>query len=391
LKDFLPQIGLDIKGFLFWQYRPEVLGFESPAWGLVKLDGTDRPVTRAVQSFWERISPSKNNLLRAHPPVPQVGIWKSRKNEIFHFATQNSLLKLTESVEAYIQVLYWSSFSFRIISGQMLESGELDGIRLLIMPSCYYLTEDEARALDAWVRKGGVLLNEAHLGAYNGSTGRHSRVIPGCGLAASWGIRELDSTSSYHLRLSERQDVSASMTEDVRKALRDFGVSGGEVFPFGLPDGTLAWGAHRYAILDGDVLTPEGSFDGVHPCVASKPIGDGWVLYCGTNLGLAVVKDGRGLQTLLGKALARAGVQPVCEVRAVNAGTVHVDWLQPDAGDAYAVVLNKTDAEQALTLHTTGRWKGLFTSTEWQMEGENRVTVPGGFIDLFEVHGATQS
>lgn len=33
LHDFIPQIGLGIKGFLFWQYRPEVLGIEAPAWG----------------------------------------------------------------------------------------------------------------------------------------------------------------------------------------------------------------------------------------------------------------------------------------------------------------------------------------------------------------------
>ena len=42
LRDFLPQIGLGIRGFLFWQYRPEVLGREAPAWGLVRPDGSDR-------------------------------------------------------------------------------------------------------------------------------------------------------------------------------------------------------------------------------------------------------------------------------------------------------------------------------------------------------------
>jgi beta-galactosidase len=385
LKDFLPQIGLDIKGFLFWQYRPEVLGFEAPAWGLVKLDGTDRPVTRAVKAFWDKVAPLKDHLLKAHPREPEVGLWKSRKNEIFHFATQNSLQSLTADVEGYIQALYWNNIPFRVISEQQLAQGELDGIKLLIMPACYYLTAEEAATLDRWVHAGGVVLNEAHLGAYNGTTGRHSRVTPGSGLAASWGIRETDSTSSYHLRLAEQQAVTAGLTEDVRKALHDFGVSGGEIFPFSLSDGTLAWGAHRYAILEGDQLTSEGSFDGVQPCVASKPVGAGWVLYCGTNMGQAAAKDAQGLRVLLQKALSRARVAPVCEARAANPGTLHLDYLTSASGEAYAVLQNKTDVDQSLRLNSTGKWTGLFSRTVWQFDGAGQVTVPGGFIDLFTI------
>ncbi len=232
---------------------------------------------------------------------------------------------------------------------------------------------------------GGVVLNEAHLGAYNGTTGRHSRVTPGSGLATSWGIRETDSTSSYHLRLAEQRAVTAGLTEDVRKALHDFGVSGGEEFPFSLSDGTLAWGAHRYAILEGDQLTSEGSFDGMQPCVASKPVGAGWVLYCGTNLGQAAAKDAQGLRVLLQKALSRAGVMPVCEAQAANPGTVHLDYLTSVSGEAYAVLQNKTSVDQSLTLNSTGKWTGLFSGAVWQFDGTGQVTVPGGFIDLFTI------
>jgi beta-galactosidase len=383
LKDFLPQIGLDIKGFLFWQYRPEVLGFESPAWGLVQLDGTDRPVTRAVQTFWRAVAPLKERLLRAHPRKPQVGIWKSRKNEVFHFATQNNLQSLTADVEGYIQALYWHNVPFRVISEQQLAQGELDGIQLLIMPACYYLTNEEATALDKWVREGGVLLNEAHLGAYNGSAGRHSRVTPGAGLAASWGIREVDSTSSYHLHLEVQQAVTAGLTEDVRKALQDFGVSGAEYFPIRLSNGRYVWGAHRYALLEGDSLTSEGSFDGRHACLASKQVGAGWVFYCGTHLGQAAERDPSGFFAVLEKALARAGVMPVCNAQADQPGSIHLDYLTSPAGEDYAVVLNKTKTEQALSLHTTGRWRGLFSGVTWQFDGAGQVTVPSDFIDLF--------
>jgi hypothetical protein len=109
----------------------------------------------------------------------------------------------------------------------MLAQGDLDDLKLLILPSPYYLTAEEAAVLDQWVRRGGVALVEAHLGGYNASTGRHSLQIPGCGLAESWGIHEIDSTSSYHLHLEHAQAFAGSSPEDVRKALAGQAVSGG--------------------------------------------------------------------------------------------------------------------------------------------------------------------
>jgi beta-galactosidase len=293
---------------------------------------------------------------------------------------------LTESVEAYIQALYGASIPFRIVSEKMLALGELDGLKLLIMPSCYYVTDEEAAALDRWVRTGGVLLNEAHLAGYNATTGRHSRVLPGGGLAQSWGIREIDSTSSHHLRLGEQQAlrVRAGMTEDVRKALRDFGVTGGAVFPFSLADGSLAWGAHRYAILGGDGVTSEGSFDGTHPCAVSKPVGDGWVLYCGTNVGLAAAtQGGAGLMSLLNKALARAGVMPVRHFSVDGVGDVRADVLYDGQATAFLVVNNRAGEARSMSLQCDGRWRGLFSGARWELGGAARVDVPAGFIDLF--------
>jgi beta-galactosidase len=390
LKDFLPQLGLGIKGFLFWQYRPEVLGFESPAWGLVGLDGHDRPVTRAVKTFWDTLRPHVDALNRAMPAEPQVGIWKSRRNEIFHFATQGSLQPLIDDVETYIQALYWHNTPFRIISEGMLEREELNGTRLLIMPACYYVSEAEAAALDGWVRRGGVLLNEAHLAGYNATMGRHSRVLPGVGLAAAWGLREMDSTSSYHLHLAQPQALRAAVTEDVRKALQDFGTLGGSDFPMTLADGTLAWGAHRYATLAGDGLTSEATFDGMHPCVVSKPVGKGWVLYCGTNLGQAASHQGQqSFMPLLNKALLRAAIHPTADAHAEQAGAVHVDMLYSETNSTrravFAVVMNRTNEPQIVTLSAHGLWRGLYSGADWLLNGPTQIRVPAGFNDLFVV------
>jgi beta-galactosidase len=382
LTDFLPQIGLGIRGFLFWQYRPEVLGFEAPAWGLVGLDGSDRPVTQAVRTFWERLSPHAEAILACPPRLPAIGIWKSRKNEIFHFGMHGELAPLIDSVEAYAQALYWGNHTYRFVSGEMLATAQLDGLRLLIMPSCYCLTEEEAHRLDEWVRAGGVLLCEAHLAGYNGTQGRHSRVLPGCGLAESWGLREVDTTSSYHLRLEWPEAYLGAATADVEKALDALGTSGGQHFPIRLASGAAAWGASRYAVVAGVGLTTEGCFEPGVPCLASKAVGEGLVLYCGTNLGQGAKMEAAGLLEVLGRVLERAGVTPVLGLRTPTPGQVRVDLLEDGRGPRFLVIWNRSEQEQRIELDCAPTGRGLFSGWTWPGPGAGPIGVPGGFADL---------
>jgi hypothetical protein len=381
--DFLPQIGLGIRGFLFWQYRSEVLGAEAPAWGVVKLDGSDRPVTRAVRDFWATLAPHADVLMRAFPPEPPVGVWKSRKNELFHFAAHNTLEPLIAAVEGYVQALYWGSYGFRFVSDDMLARGDLAGLRLLIMPSPYYLTEPEAAALDAWVRGGGVLLCEAHLGGYNGTAGRHSRTLPGCGLAEAWGIREADSTSSYHLRLAQRGAIEGALPPDVEKALQAMSTQGARFFPVRLADGCFAWGASRYAVLEGEALTAEGSFSGAEPCLASAAVGGGYVFYAGTNLGEGAIAGDAGLRAVLSRCADLAGVKPTAV--AGRPGTVHVDLLGEAPGPRYMVVVSRSPEPEELRVDARGSWLGLFTGARWDLGGADAVTVPAGMAELFQL------
>jgi beta-galactosidase len=382
LKDFLPQIGLGIKGFLFWQYRPEVRGAESPAWGLVALDGSDRPITRAVAAFWQTISPLSEALLQAHPLPAEVGIWKSRKNEIFHFAIHNTFDALVESVEAYAQACYGLNFRTRFISGERLSRSELEGIKLLILPSPYYLTQAEAQVLIDWVESGGVVLNEAHLAGYNATTGRHNRRVPGAGLAEAFGLHEVDSTSSYHLKLATAEAFLGAATEDVKKALADFGSSGGKYFPIRLSNGSLAWGAERYAVLAGENCTVEGAFEAGSACLVSKRVGKGKVYYCGTNLGQGAQKDPAGLIELLLKAASTAGVGPT--LNASGASQVHVDALFNQDALQFLVLKNQAKDEQTVRLEKHGKAHGLFSGMDIDLA--RPVNLPGEFIDLFVVY-----
>lgn len=385
-KDLLPQIGMGIKGFLFWQYRSEVLGFEAPAWGIVKADGSPRPVTTAVDQFWSTLQPHASEIWKTLPVQAEVGVWRSRKNEIFHFCLQKQVRSFNTSIDAYIQALYWNNFPFRLINDRMLTAGDLDGLKCLILPIPYYLTQEEIDSLDDWVQNGGVLLCEAHLAGYNGSIGRHSQTSPGGGLGKSWGLYEVATTSPIYLRDQEAQKIdSGALTEDVRKALKEFGMSGGEFFPICMTNGSLAWGAHRYAELaaEGD-WEPLGSFAGA-TCLARKPVGKGQVFYCGTNLGQSAERDSSGLEIIVHEAMTHAGVKPVGGLHAGIQGTVHLDILSIGDRPCYAVLINRASQDQIVQIDSQACWEGLFSGLRFEMNTPSGIVIPADFIDIFSI------
>lgn len=382
--DLLPQVGAGIKGFMFWQYRPESLGVESPAWGLVKPDGTARPVTEAARLFWEKIGPHAGKLRSCFPEPAVAGIWRSRKSEIFHFCVQKGVDAFNAGVEGCINALYWNNIPHRLLNHEMLAGSDLAGIKLLLMPNAYYLTREEADALDAWVRSGGVLVCEAHLAGYNATTNRHSRATPGCNLASRWNIWEMDSTSSHHLPVTE--DTAAEfehLPEDVKKSLRDFDSAGGTFFPITMQDGSVVHGMHRYAELAGQEITKLGSFSGGPPCLASKQVGRGMVFYCGTNLAAAYGRHPEGLDTMIKLASQAAGIEPTAGLWPEQPGTVHIDVLSDDKGPRFACLVNRASQAQLVSPNLPGSWRGLFDGTTFEPGVSPPVSLAPNSTDLW--------
>jgi beta-galactosidase len=276
LKEIIPQIGWGVRGFLFWQFRAETLGMESPAWGLVRPDASARPVTLAAEDFGRRLLPLAPRLMACPPERPSIGLWRSLRNELFQFSI-GQLKNYGESLKNLAALLYRLNLPFRTLADRRLRAGALDGLKVLVMPDAYFLDEEDASSIDAWLRAGGVLIADAHLGGYDGTTGRHSRSLPGCGLGDSWGLRELDSCSSFHLPLAAGDDAMAlsGAGGDVAKALSATGASGSEFFPLDEVDGAAKFtGGAALAILGGEDFRALASFRG-SPCVASKRVGDG--------------------------------------------------------------------------------------------------------------------
>ena len=127
----------------------------------------------------------------------------------------------------------------------------------------------------------------------------------------------------------------------------------------------------------------EGAFEPGAPRLVSLPVGEGWVTYCGSNLGQGARRDDAGLVELLRAAASRAGVAPTLHLSSASHGQVHLDLLEDEIGPRFLVALNRSPDDQPIRAYGQGRWHGLFTGTTWELDGDTELSLPGDLIELF--------
>lgn len=351
VKDLVPQIGMGLRGFMFWQYRPETLGHESPAWGVTKLDGSMGSVGRAAKQFIHALLPIIPDIMNADMPKAEMAIWKGRKNEIFTFCVDKKLNTFAQTIEAYVDAAYYNNYNCCIVDDKLVQEG-LEGIKLLILPMCYEASRSFVDAVDDFVMRGGTVLCEAHFGGYDADRGRHSYHMPGLGLDRRWGIKEEYTTSSYYLgneAVTDQPDMT-DVNDDVKKALDAYGITGGKIFRIETTLGFDVYGAERFACLsckDGDTV---GKFDNT-PCIVMKTHGKGRIIYCGTNLGEAAEYDVNAFERFVVKMAEIAGVSP--NIYQAPRG-VHMNEI-----DENIIVVNN-GSQADVELDFNGDYQGIF-------------------------------
>lgn len=351
VNDLVPQIGMGLRGFMFWQYRPEVLGHEAPAWGVRKPDGSMGSVGLAAKDFIQALEPIIPDIMKAGAPQPEIAIWKGRKNEIFNFCVDKKLDSFAHTIEAYVNAAYYNNYNCCVVDDSVVKAG-LEGIKLLILPICYEADRSFAKAVDQYVRQGGTVLCEAHLGGYDADRGRHSYRMPGLGLDEIWGIREEYTTSSYYLNNEStlNQPDMTDVNDDVKKAIDAYGMSGGKVFGIHTAFGFGIYGAERFACVSGKEDEVIGRF-GEIPCMIMKNHGKGKIIYCGTNLGEAADFDLTAFEQFVVKVAELSGVKQ--NLYSVHRG-VHIDKI-----DENIIVVNNSSETNA-EIKFDGEYQGIF-------------------------------
>ncbi|MCU1416617.1 MAG: Beta-galactosidase/beta-galactosidase [Schumannella sp.] len=271
-------------GIVFWQWRPELLGPESPGYGLTAPDG--EPTERVHAASRLAVIANLPELQgRTHEPG-SVGLLLSRRSALHAFATDRTMQLYTDACLGAYRMLVDADLPVTILHEDLVaRDGIPSHVDSVFWPMPAVADEPVAAALSAFVFRGGRLVAESGPGEYQPS-GRRRTTVPGGTLADLFGVREVESTSM------PQQSVA-------------------------FPGGELAFAWQR-ALLSPSDAEPLALF----------PDGD---------LAATLAHRGSGSAILLAgfasiAAERRSGARAIGALRALLGVTPAGDWLAPGAG-----------------------------------------------------------
>ncbi|WP_394916504.1 beta-galactosidase [uncultured Robinsoniella sp.] len=322
-----------IKGFLYWQYRPERCGREGPAWGLTAMDGGNHERLEFASRVGEALKTYGDILVDAKPARGKIVLVRDCKNEIFTWCANDSTDKYMNSILGAFDAFYILNYQVDIKStDQLLEEG-MDSYAMVYYPSPYFMTQSMANALRQFVHGGGMLVSEAFFGAYQGEENLHSEQVPGYGFEEVFGAREGRDLSTASLSAAYGKQWCV---ENEDKNLIQFtgGLLGVE-YSF--------VGYYFLEELIPDAGTGVGKTPGENPMtmMVTNRYGKGKTVVCGTLLGAAYRASGdKGVLRLFDEFAQLASV----DKNAITSQSgVRVDILTCEMG--WTVVLRRIDSE----------------------------------------------
>ena len=360
-------VAANLKGFLFWQYRPELLGREAPTWGLSHLDGSGTPWLDAFAEVGRVLQENKKFLLDAAQRPAEVAIVYNPENQIFAWAATGNEKTATDSLLGVHRALYDRSFNVDFVHPKDFTPEVLDRYRVIVAPFPYLMNEVLASRLEAWVAAGGVLVGEAYFAGWDLEHGRHHTTVPGYGLHEVFGVRQKNAEPAQdHDFLLLHGAVRAGRGAAVRPGLNEAAHGSGFVVaqPYdptdalgqveitlardlpGLAAGAKVYGAmvkETFFVERADVLATYA--DG-EAAVTMAAYGEGRAVLVGSYVGLAFQRLGYASNAalvagLVDAALADRGAR-IERPHVAGGEAIRVDVLAADGDGAMVIVQNNT-------------------------------------------------
>jgi beta-galactosidase len=344
-RHILVPLARGIKGFLFWQYRPETLGTESPAWGLTDLAGGPTPWLDRASRIAASLHTHEGRLATAMPRPAEVAVVDGAANQVFDWCVSGTIHRHYHSVSGAFMALYDHQYQVDVVgTSQLLEN--LPRYRVVYYPFPYYMERRVVTALRDWVHAGGTLISEAFFAGVRDVDGRHSTTMPGYDFHQLFGVREdrVLTASTFRNAYGARWAQEHEERSLIPLALEDPALlsalpTAGTDVPAGFffSQGLAPAGARVLARFA----------DGV-AAVTCAEYGAGRAILAGTLLGYAYSAHAVGPTGALIAGLVRtAGAAPVVRC---NTPGVRADILFDGAAPAAVVVVHAGDAEATAAL-----------------------------------------
>jgi beta-galactosidase GanA len=166
------------RGILFWQWRPDLLGPESPGYGLCAVDGSPTQRSRAVADF-ATMARRVPELSLSTPAPAAIGLGVSRRTAFHAFATDRTMDIYRRSVMGAYRLLVDADLPVEFVHEDEIERlGLPSHLRAIYHPTPTVISETLAARLAAWVHAGGWLLSEAAPGPYDERGWHRSEAMP---------------------------------------------------------------------------------------------------------------------------------------------------------------------------------------------------------------------
>ncbi|MBN1595684.1 beta-galactosidase, partial [candidate division FCPU426 bacterium] len=186
---FVP-LAAGFTGFQYWQYRPELLGREAPAWGLTKPDGSETPWLQEVARNFKVLTDNQEKVLRLQRLPAETALLWSPGCEIFSWNSYGSEYFYHDSLQGLHLALYENSHVLDFVHPQEIAAGILKKYKILVMAMPMYLEPEMLAEIKQWVKDGGTLIAETHFCAVDPKDGRWQMRIPGMGFDEVFGCRQ---------------------------------------------------------------------------------------------------------------------------------------------------------------------------------------------------------
>lgn len=267
---------------LFWCWRNEVFGRESGGFGIAGDDGLADERLNAMRASHDIIDQHAKLLQEYQTIQPQVGVFFSPQTYYLAWAQETSARRPATALQGYTRALVRLSIPYTVVEEEHLEV--LDGLKVLFMPKVLVTTKAIEQALEAFVRRGGVLVCESECGAFS--------------LQGIYRYPE----ERFTARLSGSMEVGRrNLTENNFTIQR-----GGESIRLGMVQWATPW---KSGVGSAWASHPDGDL------VSEFHIGQGKLILCGTYLGESYYQAwNQGFEKFVEQICRLAGWLPEIEI-----------------------------------------------------------------------------
>ncbi len=322
----------NLKGFIFWQYRPEILGREAPTWGLTTLDGEKTSWLQDFARVGQVLQKNADFLLEAQPQSAEIAISYNPENQIFIWAATGNEKNATNSLLGAHKALYEHNYNIDFVHPIEIDEKLLSRYKVLIFPFPYLIDQRICHLLEDWVKKGGLLIGESYFAAWNRENGHHEKIVPGYGLPKIFKARQgvVDPVNTNDL-------VNILVDSDVLDSGKEITVKGAIVQERLIPEGAKVIGH----FCDGS------------PAITLAELGLGKAVLIGSYIALPFYN--KGIQAngdfLAGLIKKYANISTnYCD----SLGQIRVDLLKNESGQMMLILRNLTETAINTEIHICG-------------------------------------